>query len=248
MKYFVQICHPNEIAKFAWKTVDEVADGQSAFESIQSPTFEIFDGLLVRIVDELKDKHYYDGVYNGSSCVDIGRRSEVTKRYPIVYTWRHANQSPWIAFWISCDKPTSIVSTIREEQRVPFGRIVQMLCDVISELPSDTGSDKYINIVREWILRGDNIDKMKVARSHLMSMTDSNSSDSLWVMRYLCGAILANDNNSRTYLLTATIDRMSHIYSESSKQPYVVASQVVASMMKKHLPFSEVIVYITKTS
>lgn len=76
MRYFIKVCHPNEVIDRKWRTVDEFSHIDELASHLSSPSFDWYPTLCVRVVD---NEHVilYDGIFNQTECVNVGPASEV---------------------------------------------------------------------------------------------------------------------------------------------------------------------------
>lgn len=72
MPYLIEISHPNELC---WKIVDIVDDVE---DELHSPSFGMFNGLLVRVTNQ-DGRAYYFGAYYESQWINLGPESYVMK-------------------------------------------------------------------------------------------------------------------------------------------------------------------------
>ncbi len=77
MKYSIEICHPNELVTGKWTVVDEM-DAMS-MDPIESPAFNMYRGLLVRIRGVSTGFTYYAGIYGESSCLSVSQESDIMR-------------------------------------------------------------------------------------------------------------------------------------------------------------------------
>lgn len=107
----VQIAHPNEIILGRWQRVAEVSSLQEAMEQIESPSFEWYEGLCVRVREN--NKNIFDGIYVNSHVVNVGPRSDIL----YVHSWSRNGESSdflrdygWIEAWHSSPNPVWMTS------------------------------------------------------------------------------------------------------------------------------------------
>lgn len=77
MKYIVTICHPNELVQRNWTQVDVVRSKEEIDDILASPSFDVFDGLIVQVNEyENLDETIYIGVFYDNAWVNLGYNSK----------------------------------------------------------------------------------------------------------------------------------------------------------------------------
>lgn len=78
MSFALEICHPNEMLSQSWKFVEQI-ESIDLIDHLHSPSFEVYDGLLVRVLRQMTLDAYYTGAYYNGEFFDIGPGSNVLK-------------------------------------------------------------------------------------------------------------------------------------------------------------------------
>lgn len=119
--YDLEICHPNEMIHNGWRKVDEFFDTREMSHYLRSPTFETFDGLLVRV------QGYTTAIYTENGLIDLGVSSGFKNAYiwnfdsdacefcqsrNYAEMWAECEYASWMIHGISSFMPRKIISRV----------------------------------------------------------------------------------------------------------------------------------------
>lgn len=79
--YLLQVCHPNDLLTDGWNTVDEI--NTIDLGHIESPVFDWYSGLLVRIIDPTIEDIPFEGVYGQTHCINVSYASAIAIKWTI---------------------------------------------------------------------------------------------------------------------------------------------------------------------
>lgn len=111
--YSLQIAHPNEVIDDRWITVLTSEEDVPWVEHLQSPIFEWYEGLCVRIVS--RDEILYEGIYGRDVCVDVSPGSEVLYQHNWGLLGRITNLGGFglLSRWKAAEDPRRMLGAIR---------------------------------------------------------------------------------------------------------------------------------------
>lgn len=96
-----------------WKLVDEFSDLETYKQALRSPTFDLFDGMFVKVVG--KKLHYF-GIYQNEKFYDVGPSSAIKRKY----NWNYSSFSrkltvgkSWPETWRECNEPNAMSAAMK---------------------------------------------------------------------------------------------------------------------------------------
>lgn len=131
MTYKLEIAHPNDVVNHGWTTVcecEEFSVGDLSF-----PTFEVFDGLVVRCTDLKEDTIVYTGIYRRHGFVDVGYESDAWMKY----RWFSGKHENYVYRWVYCEYATVMMNPL--DRILTAEEMTSMLYDFCVEARQELG-------------------------------------------------------------------------------------------------------------
>lgn len=239
MSYLLQICHPNEIFRDGWKTIEEMSSIQ--FEYIESPSFEIYPGLIVRFLNESIDE--YVGIYGDSHCVDVSQYSKVSKQYNIQH------YHGLIHYWIESNDVSRMMDIT--EFYIPIKTRIEFLLKFLPRALELTPTNPRHQImadcllaIQQWYLGECDINCVNRQYLKLRYLNDVPAREQLGTRTILQAMNLINEQRPGYGLTGATAYFCAYAISELDNILLYTAQTDVADAIRRDIPFYDIAVGI----
>lgn len=225
MQFVVEICHPNDVFSGVWESVEYVDSKKDLIDLIQSPTFDVYDGLLLQCVSL-----GYVGAFRDNTCVDLSRNSDIVFKIEKSLMKNFGLDESFVSFWTTTKSPSdalgSIIPFIPIEKARDFAwQCVQKIKHMIPEDLSSALSKNHDDAAN--ILCHD-------VNSLVLDEPKDLRRDAL-----LC---------VQAYLSTLASDRVRRSYANASVYMGLALNMPLPEMMRfirKQMPFHHVIQWVT---
>lgn len=254
MKYIIQTAHANHISYEDWTNADEADSEESAHDILRSPSFDVYDGLVIRIVSTSDWLLRYSGIYRGDECVCVDFGSAVSLKHPWNLTEESFDVSkgyPWWMIWNICKQPSWMIHAVKNA--ISRRRLVNALADCIS---STMPLSRMNYLLEKTILRAiDVIENENSSDADLRSVyVDLNSQingASMFMLAesaaYLTYSIMTKmtDKSMSQDMIYACAGSMVEYIRYIKGYTVATASEKVCDKIRNALPFYEVAMAIT---